>query len=179
MIALAAAGLLAVSTPNVKKLGTAIIEYRDQQIHAVAAYEYSHRKHDGAWLMFDVAIVTKERVAFSRTDFALASPDKLSMPVATQHQFIDDAQQIRKVRQNAWLWKRDLSGYFVEPQTAKYQFLALPGDGVVTDSIVTWEDGVTLVTLFFKSPEGHWNEGTYVLTADNGRARAALPIELK
>jgi hypothetical protein len=38
---------------------------------------------------------------------------------------------------------------------------------------------VTLVTLFFKSPEAHWNEGTYVLTADNGQARAVLPIELK
>jgi hypothetical protein len=171
--------LLLAAEPGVKKLGNAIIEYRDKQIHAVAAYEYSSRQHDTAWLMFDVAIVTAERLTFDRTDFSLVTPDGLPIPVAPQRQFVEDPKQIRNVRQNATIWKRDLSTYFVEPQMTKFQFVALPGDGVVTDSIVTWEHGVTFVTLFFNSPEGRWNGGTYSLIADNGRARAALPIELK
>jgi hypothetical protein len=177
--AIGAGVLLLAADPGVKKLGNAIVEYRDKQIHAIAAYEYSNRKHDGPWLMLDVAIVTNERLSFGRTDFSLVTPDGLPIPVATQRQFIDDAQQVRSVRQNARIWNRDLSGYFVEPQTTKFQFVALPGDGVVTDSLVTWEHGITFVTLFFNSPEGHWNSGKYSLVADNGRARALLPIELK
>ena len=33
--------------------------------------------------------------------------------------------------------------------------------------------------LYFESPDAHWSEGSYQLLIDNGRARAALPIELK
>lgn len=171
--------LLLAADPGVKKLGNAIVEYRDKQIQAVAAYEYSSRTHDGPWLMFDVAIVTRERLTFDRTDFSLFTPDGLPIPVATQRQFVEDPKQIRNMRQNATIWNRNLSTYFVEPQTTKFQFVALPGDGVVTDSIVTWEHGVTFVTLFFNSPEGRWNGGKYSLDVDNGRAHAALPIELK
>src|SRR5213595_1434424 len=114
MIALAAAGSLAVSTPNVKKLGNAIVQYRDADMQSVAAYEYSHRFHDEGWLMIDVAVRTKERLSFRIGDFTLVTPGGTTIPLATEQSFIEHPQQIQRIAQNARVWKRDLTSYFVD-----------------------------------------------------------------
>lgn len=181
-----AVGTLAVAAtpraadgPQVKKLGTAMIEYEDKPIHAVVAYEYSHRNHDTPWLFFDVALTTKERLSFDRSSFHLSTPANMTVALAPESRFIEDGAAIRKIRQNARIWNRNLSTYFIERPTATYRMFALPGDGVVTDAIVTDEYGPAAVTLFFESPERAWKEGSYTLTIDNGRAKAVLPIQLK
>lgn len=177
-VALAAA-ILAVSTPHVRKLGNAIVEYRDATMHSVAVYEYSHRFHDDAWLMIDVAVRTKERLSFRLGDFRLVTPGGTTLPLATEESFVGHPQQIQRIEQNARVWKRSLTNYFVDSDSATFRFFALPGDGVVTNVIATYTYGPALVTLYFESPDAHWSEGSYQLVIDNGRARAVLPIELK
>jgi hypothetical protein len=165
--------------PNVKKLGTAIVEYRDAQMHAAVAYEYSHRYHDGAWLFVDAAVRTAERLTFHRSDFRLVTSNETGVGLASEEAYLADAPRITLIRQNAGIWNRSLSSYFTDGSAASFQFFALPGESVVTDSIVTNTYGPALVTLYFKSAESHWPEGTYHLRIDNGRARAELPIVLK
>ena len=173
------AALLAVTGPNVKKLGNAIVEFRDPAIQAVIAYEYSHRFHSDKWLTLDVAVRTKDHLKFERTAFWLTTPDERTIPLASQESFLADSKTITLIRQNGAVWVRNLAYYFVDKQSAAFRFFALPGDGTVTTNIVTNTYGPGLVTLYFESPDGHWKEGSYRLTIDNGDARAVLPIELK
>jgi hypothetical protein len=174
-----AAAPRAADGPQVKKLGNAMIEYQDKPIHAVVAYEYSHRNHDTTWLFLDVALTTKERLSFDRGSFHLGTSANTTVFLAPESRFIEDGAAIQKIRQNAKIWNRNLSSYFIERPTASFRMFALPGDGVVTDAIVTDQYGPAAVTLFFESAEGSWKEGSYALTIDNGRAKAVLPIELK
>ena len=40
--------------PNTKRLGRAIVQYRDKQgLQVVLSYEYSQRHHDSTWLLID------------------------------------------------------------------------------------------------------------------------------
>jgi hypothetical protein len=166
--------------PIVKKLGNAIVEYRDAAVQAVIAYEYSHRFHDGAWLLIETAVRTTDDMTFHRRDFTLVTANETTVPLATEERYVEDGARIRQIHQNAGIWSRSLTSYFDDRHSRPgFLFFALPGEGVVTDSIVTYRLGPTSVTLYFVSPEGRWREGTYHLTIDNGRARAVLPIELK
>src|SRR4051812_1321971 len=115
MLALAAAGILAASTPTVKKLGNAIVQYRDADMHSVAAYEYSHRYHDEGWLMIDVAVRTKEHLSYRAGDFTMITPGGTAIPLATEQSFIAHAEQIQRIALNARVWKRGLTDYFVDP----------------------------------------------------------------
>jgi hypothetical protein len=174
-----AVALLAATGQTVKKLGNAIVEFRDPSAQAMIAYEYSNRFHSDKWLMIDAAIRTKDHLKFDRTAFTLTMPDETSIPLATQERFLEDAKTITAIRQNSRVWVRNLAFYFVDKQSAAFQLFALPGDGVVTSDIVTYTYGPALVTLFFESPDQQWKEGSYRLTIDNGRTRAVLPVELK
>ena len=167
-------------TPNVKKIGNAIREYQDSQIHAVIAYEYSNRYHDAGWLFIDTAVRTTDSLVFHRGDFTLVTPDEKTVMLAQQSQFIDDAPRITHIRQNARVWTRDLNPYFVDKHNnANFRLFALPGEGVVSDSIATQKNGASFTTLYFQSPAAGWPSGTYQFVIDNRKARAVIPIELR
>ena len=50
----------------------------------------------------------------------------------------------------------------------------LPYDEAIVDN-----DHMTQGPLYFRSPEGRWPAGTYRLTIDHERAKAALPVTLR
>jgi hypothetical protein len=166
-------------TPNVKKIGNAIREYQDSNIHAVIAYEYSHRVHVGKWLLVETAIQTKENLKFERTDFSLTTPTGTRIPLASEERYLADAESITSLQQNARVWGRNVAYYFVDKQSAGFRFFALPGEGTVTADIVTNTYGPAVLTLYFESQNQEWKGGNYSLTIDNGKARAVIPIELK
>jgi hypothetical protein len=179
-LVLAATVLVAQTpAPKVKRIGNAIREYKDDRIQAVIAYEYSNRHHDGAWLLVETALRTTDRLVFHRGDFALVTPDETTVPLANQPRFIDDAPQVKRVQQNARVWARSLDPYFIDNIVTRFQMFALPGEGVVTDSITTDQYGASFVTLYFASLTSGWPVGTYQLKIDNGKAGAVIPIELK
>ena len=100
--------------------------------------------------------------------------------LANESRFIDDSPQIKHIRQNATVWRRDLGSYFTDKTNSqRFQLFALPGEGVVSDSIVTQPSGASFVTLYFQSGAGRWPAGTYHLKIDNNKARAVMPVELK
>ena len=171
------AGGMLHAQAKTKKLGAAIVEYRDSAIQCVIAYEYSHRYHDGPWLLLDVGLQTKDPLRFSRDDFVLVTPDERKMRVATVARFIESAGQIKRLRQNAST-SQSVTPYFIDRESATFTFLSLPGEGVVSDDLVTNQYGPSYVSLYFESMDG-WREGSYRLVIDNGHARAELPVELK
>jgi hypothetical protein len=162
---------------QVKQLGHAIVEYASPDVKAVAAYEYSRRHHDGQWLLVELAIQARERIAIKRSHINLLTSEERTIPLATQQEFLDDREMLNPLVQNATIWRRPLGPYFsVRPQ-ATIQFFSYPGR-IVHDSFVTNLDQTASGDLFFKAAGGGWPAGNYRLVVNHQDARLELPIEL-
>ncbi len=164
---------------RLKQHGRAIDEYRSPEVTAVAAYEYSQRNHGGAWILIEFAVQTKERIAFHRDQLSLIRPDEGRVLLATQQMFIDDQPELTNLLQNAVIWRRPLASYFRTRPQATIRFFSTPGRGIVHDSAVSNLDEVAAGDLFFKSPDGRWEAGTYRLVLNHEEAKAELPIRLE
>jgi hypothetical protein len=74
----------------------------------------------------------------------------------------------------------ELRGYFtgeteeILPFFITRQLKLMPYDEAIVDN-----DHMTQGPLYFRSPEGRWPAGTYRLTIDHERAKAALPVTLQ
>jgi hypothetical protein len=114
--------------PRTKFHGRATVEYEDEQVKAVAIYDYSQRNHKQAWLLVQFGVALYERAAVRRESFHLIMPGGRSVPLATQEQFLADAARIRQFRQNAGIFHRDLVNYFPKSAVGDVmRWVALPG----------------------------------------------------
>jgi hypothetical protein len=180
-MALICVGLLgaseSASAQRVKQRGRAIVEYSSPQVKAVAAYEYSHRNHSGPWVLVELAVQARERIAIERAQISLRTPDERIVPLAAQQQFLEDHETINQLLQNATIWRRPLSPYFAVRPQPTIRFFSHPGR-IVHNLFVSNLDQVASGDLFFKSQGSGWPAGRYHLTISHPDAQADLPIEL-
>jgi len=169
------------SFPHTKQRGRATVEYRDDTIQVVASYEYSQRNHAVRWVLIDLALwTTSRRVVLEREHVTLQTPSGSRMLLADQRRFLEDSSQITFVRQNATIWRRQLNTYLSPlAPLERFQFLALPGEGLAVDTALLDKDRVTIGEVFFEMPSGEWETGTYALVINHPLAHAALPITLE
>lgn len=167
--------------PRTKANGRATVEYRDERVQAFAIYDYSQRNHDGAWLLVQIGVALRERGAVTRDSFSVVMPGGRVVPLATQEQFLADAQQITRLRQNASIHRRNVISYFPKSSDGEVlHWFALPGEGTVRNpAIVPSEHGVVIGDLYFKSPTLRWDDGIYRLVFDSDKGHAELPIRLE
>jgi hypothetical protein len=167
--------------PRTKSHGRATVEYEDEQVKAVAIYDYSQRNHKQAWLLVQFGVALYERAAVGRESFHLIMPGGRSVPLATQEQFLADAARIRQFRQNAGIFHRDLVNYFPKSAVGDVmRWVALPGDGLIREPVVIpAEQDVAIGDLYFKSPTLRWESGTHRLVFDHEKGHAELPIRLE
>jgi len=166
--------------PNTKQRGRATVEYKDDTFQIVASYDYSQRHHSSNWLLVDVAAWTKRRLILERDNITLVTPSGSQTMVAAQRRFLMDSPRISSLRQNAKVWRRELSIYlspFAPRESLK--FFALPGEGIIADTALLDKDRVTAGEVYFEMPSGEWEAGTYALLIDHPYLRAALPITLE
>ena len=166
-----------VSAQRVKQLGRSIVEFTSPEVKAVAAYEYSRRNHSGEWLLVELAVQAKKRIAIERSQVNLLTADERTIPLGKQEDFLEGHEMLNGLLQNAAIWRRPLNPYFTTRTVATIRFFAYPGS-IVQDSFVTNRDEVASGDLFFKSTGGGWSSGTYKLVLSHPVAKAELPIEL-
>lgn len=174
----ASAALVAQSQAQLRQVGRAIVEYRSKTVNAVAAYEYSRTNHEGAWLLVELAVLAADRIAIERNQISLLTPKEQVVPVASQQEFLEDHQAINQLMQNATVSRRPLGLYFTARVYPTIDFFAFPGQ-VVHDSFVTNRDEVAAGDVLFKSPQGKWAAGTYILRINHPKAQAQLPLTLE
>jgi hypothetical protein len=166
--------------PHTREKGRAAVEFKDGEIQVVAAYYYSQRHHDSRWLLLEVALSTKERMLVHRNDITLVTPAGRQLPLANQRQFGQDIRRVRLVIQNAAITRHPVAEYFVQRRSHQnLRFFTVPGMSTVRDEYVIDDYGVASGDLFFESPTGSWEAGTYSLVIQHKTGRAALPIELE
>jgi len=165
--------------PNIKRLGRAIVEFRDAQLQVVLNYEYSQRNHDSAWLLVDFGARSEKRLVLDREHFKLVSHSGEWFPVASQRHFLDAAREIRSLRQNAAVWRHDLASYLgALDRRESLKFFALPGEGLVIAGALLDKDRNTFGELYFEMPRGGWESGEYALLIEHPQASIKLPLSL-
>ena len=165
--------------PRTKSFGRATVQYRDDMVQAVAIYDYSQRNHDQAWLLVQFGVALYQRAVVRRDSFQIVVPGGRAVRLATQEQFLDDGARVRQLRQNARIYQRQLLTYFPKSPTGDImRWVALPGDGIVRESLIPSEHGVAIGDLYFKSPTLRWDSGTHRLVFNHEKGHAELPIRL-
>ena len=171
------------SFPNTRKLGRAAVQYQDDDLKAVAAYYHSQRQHDAPWILIETAVTTRsDRIVITREDVSLVAPDGTSLALPPQSRFREDFQTTRLLVRNASAVSHGVGTYFSDrPIVESINFFTLPGGDIIQNEFAVDSDRVVIGDLFFESPTGRWDAGTYTLViAHPGTgARAALPIELE
>ena len=169
--------------PNTNDLGRAVIEYADDAIQVVAAYNYSQQHHDSRWLLIEIGVATKDVMRITTGDITLVTPNDRSVAVASQRVFFQDIQRTRLLVQNAVTTRHldtRIGGYFRGRWSERFQwFVVTPFEGIVTDFFDVDVHRTAWGDLYFASPTGAWAEGTYSLVVQGAdESRAVLPIDL-
>lgn len=160
--------------------GRAAVEYRDADAHIVAAYYYSQRNHESRWLMIEAGVSTRDSNTIERSAIALRTPDGREIQLATQRRVGEDTSRITQLLQNASTLGHNVASYFVERDRIEdMRFFTLPFGPVVHDSFVVDRHRVAVGPLFFESPTGAWERGTYALIVRHSKGTAELPIHLE
>ena len=165
--------------PFTRERGRAAVEYRNNEIQIVAAYYYSQQNHDSRWLMIEAAVSASQLTTIPRTAFSIRTPEGREILLASQQRFGQDVERVRLLLQNAEVTTHPVTSYFTERYwTDRMRFFRLPFDGVVHDDFVVDDHRVVAGPLFFESPTGAWEDGTYSLILRHERGQAELPIVL-
>lgn len=164
----------------VKKLGKAVVEFRDKAIHVVAAYNYSQRNHATPWLYLEAGVTTSDDTKIRREDISLRTPQGQTIPLATQKQVGDDTKHVERLLQNAKSVSHDVASYFrSHTYVEDMQLFRLPFDRIVHDEFVVGRDFLTVGPFFFESPSGAWENGVYTLVVRHKNGVAEMPITLE
>jgi hypothetical protein len=167
-------------SPANRDRGRAAVEYTDQDLHVVAAYYYSQRHHDSRWIVIDTALSTEERSLLPRGAFALRTPAGREIPLATQRRVGEDTVTVQNLVRNASVEGHDLLSYFTQrDRTYGMQLFTFPFGSVVQDDFIVDHNEVAAGRLFFESPTGAWEDGTYALIGRHPKGVAELPIRLE
>jgi len=168
------------SFPRTRSYGRATTEYNGV-LHVAINYDYSQRKHGSKWLLVDIGMSAGKRFVLHKDDLKLLTPTGRELPVAPQQALNDDTKGITSVLQNASIWRRPIEHYFNQRgMIERFRFqVAPPGAGTVTDEVVVDNDWVAIGAVFFRTPDGTWDAGTYRLEINTTVDKAALPIKLE
>jgi hypothetical protein len=163
-----------------RQRGRAAVEFRDADIHVVAAYYYSQRNHESRWLLIESGISTTDLTTIHRNAIALRTPQGREIPLATQRRIGENVPRIEQLLQNAGVLSHNVSSYFVQrDRTESMRLFTLPFGGVVSDDFVVDKHRVAVGPLFFEAPTGAWERGTYALIVRHSKGTAELPIHLE
>ncbi len=166
--------------PNTSDSGRAAVEYEDDTVQVVAAYYYSQRQHDSRWLLIEIGVNSPMPMRIHRDDITLVTPDGEAIQVASQRLFAEDVRVTRLLQQNARPTRHPISSYFRTQSTDHFHWFVLTAaEGTVTDVLDVDERVAAWGDLYFASPTGAWEAGTYSLVVEgDGEVLAMLPIEL-
>jgi hypothetical protein len=160
--------------------GRAAVEYRDQDVQIVAAYYYSQHNHDSRWIVIDAALSTTDRNVLPRQAFSLRTPAGRVIPLATQERVGEDTVNVERLLRHSSVEGHDVRTYFTQrDRTYGMKFFTFPFGGVVHNDFVVDRNEVAAGPLFFESPTGAWEKGTYALVVRHAKGVAELPIRLE
>ena len=184
LIVVAVSGILAAASvqnalfPHTKQWRPATVEYSHDGLKVVISYNYSQTNHDTPWLIIDLAASSRRHFVLRPEHVTLVTPDGGIVALARRGVVLADWMNTRS--HIAVAMRDELRGYFTGESVEILPFFVtrhlklMPYDEAIVDN-----NHMTQGPLYFRSPKERWPAGTYRLTIDHERAKAALPVTLK
>lgn len=181
---------------NITHLGRATVEYRDDGLRVVAAYDYSQREHAEPWLLFDVGVTAPQSRWLRPDDFALMLPDGRVIETPTQTEWrrgrgeaMSMLQRARPMRTNVVDTAFGCTYRAGRPEIGRRtgglgrdacDYRSFWTFGIADRYVAVNSYRAARVDVLFASPDGQgWPAGEYVLLLRGEDEPARLPVVLR
>jgi len=175
------AGAADPASPNVKRLGKTVIQWKDDRVQVVVSWRHAQQHLDARWILLDFSFFATggNPVTIHREDIELVLPDGKSLNLPSQKRVATGIPDIRRMLQQASANRDPVDGYFVGPNRRQdLQFFTIPGEGIVFNEVTGNHERLTQGDIFFESPTEKWAKGIYTLQIKNKEIDVKLPLPL-
>ena len=159
-----------------------VVEYESDRLHIVAAQHYSWGDHDPRWLLIDVGIrvLSGRPLTVARRDFSIVRPDGVEVPLTSQRDYRRARSELLPLHLQLHTLAVDpVRGYFPGGRCPAHRFRFFVDSGIRQSVVYAHRIGPCVRgDLFFASPTGAWESGTYTLVI-GGETDVRLPIEIQ
>ena len=159
-----------------------VVEYESDRLHIVAAQHYSWGDHDPRWLLIDVGIriLSGRPLTVARRDFFIVRPDGVEVPLTSQRDYRRARSELLPLHLQLHTLAVDpVRGYFPGGHCPAHRFRFFVDSGIRQSVVYANRIGPCVRgDLFFASPTGAWESGTYTLVI-GGETDVRLPIEIQ
>ena len=158
------------------------VQYQDDRVHVVVKHYYFQGAHDPRWLVIDVAVevTSGDALTIARDDISIVPPDGVELPLTSQREYRRARAELLPMRLALHTHPDTVRDHFPGGTCGDHNFRFFVDSGIrqtlVDASPVI--GGCLRGDLFFASPTGTWNSGTYTLVI-GGDTNVRLPIEIR
>ena len=156
------------------------VEFKSDRLQIIAAHYYFRGAHDPRWLLIDFALDVRSGrpVTVARRDFSIVRPDGVQIELASQREYRRARAELLPLHLQLHARTRFTSSHFTVGCVNHH--LRFFVDSGIRRSVVYANRVGPCVRgdLFFASPTGAWERGTYTLVIA-GDTDVRLPIEIE
>ncbi len=182
-----AAGLLlsgvssAVDSPDVRRLGASIAQYRDKAFQMTVSWRYPQLYPGDRWTFLEAWMmpISDKGVTINREDVSLYLPDGTEIPLASQSRVNESLPEIRRIARIGNEVRDPIAGYSnVRNGTVRIGFQDIRGRSVAFDECGIPPNWAAVGDLFFENPKGTWEKGIYTLSLKNKEIDVKIPMAI-
>jgi hypothetical protein len=187
LVAALAAGLLlsglssAVDSPNVKRLGATIAQYKDDALQLAVSWRYPQIHPEERWTFFETWIMPagNKGVTINREDVSLFLPDGTRVNLPSQKKLMEGLPDIRRVATIGDVSRDPMEGYFTSRNAIlRIGFHEIPGTFITFDERAIAPHWAAVGDLYFENPKGKWEKGIYTFSIKNKEVDAKIPMPI-
>jgi len=157
------------------------VEYRSDRLQVIAAHYYFRGTQNPRWLLIDLGlrVLSGRPVSMARRDLSIVRPDGVQVELASQREYRRARSELLPLHVLLHTYSRDTFGLHFRVGCDNHHFRFFVDSGVRRSVVYAHRTGRCVRgDLYFASPTGVWNPGTYTLVI-GGDVDVRLPIELE
>ena len=156
------------------------VEYKSDRLQVIAAHYYFRGAHDPRWLLIDlgVRVLSGRPVTVARRDISIVRPDGVQIELASQREYRRARAELLPLHVQLHTRTRSISAHFIV-RCSGHGFRFFVDSGIRQTEVYANRIGPCVRgDLYFASPTGAWESGTYILVI-GGDTDVRLPIEIE
>ena len=155
------------------------VEYKSDRLQVIAAHYYFRGAHDPRWLLIDlgVRVLSGRPVTVARRDISIVWPGGVQIELASQREYRRARAELLPLHIQLHTRTRSISAHFVVGCRG-HSFRFFVDSGIRQTEVYANRIGPCVRgDLYFSSPTGIWDPGTYTLVI-GGDTDVRMPIDI-
>jgi len=156
------------------------VEYKSDRLQVIAAHYYFRGAHDPRWLLIDLGlrVLSGRPVTVARRDLSIVGPEGFRIELASQREYRRARAELLPLHVQLHTRTRSIRNHFTVG-CLSHHFRFFVDSGIRQSVVYAHRTGKCVRgDLYFASPTGVWNPGTYTLVI-GGDTDVRLPIEIE